>query len=223
MQFDIITIFPDVFRPYFQTSILKRAQDRKKITINVHDLRNWAEDKHKTVDDAPYGGGAGMILKIEPIYRALKFLNSKKKKRQKIILLSPQGRKFDQRMAKKLSSYQRIIFVCGRYEGVDARVDKLVDQKVSVGDYVLTGGELPAMVMVDAIARLVPGVINSKSLKEESFSFSEECLEYPQYTRPEVFTYKNKSAKLKKLKVPKVLLSGNHQEIARWRQEKLTN
>lgn len=223
MQFDVITIFPDVFEPYFQTSILKRAQERKDIIINIHNLRDWAEGKRKTVDDTPYGGGPGMILKIEPIYRALKSLNSKKKKKQKIILLSPRGRKFDQKMAKKLSSCQRIIFICGRYEGVDARVDKLVDEKISVGDYVLTGGELPAMIMVDAIARLVPGVINPESLKEESFGFSEDCLEYPQYTRPEVFTCLGKSAKLKKLKVPKVLLSGNHQEIAKWRQKKLTN
>jgi len=221
MQFDIITIFPDVFGPYFQTSILKRAQERKKIIINIHDLRHWTQDKHKTVDDTPYGGGPGMILKVGPIYRALKFLDSKKVKKEKIILLSPQGKKFDQKMAKELSGYEKIIFVCGRYEGVDARVNKLVDQKVSIGNYVLTGGELPAMVMVDAITRLVPGVISKKSLKEESFSFSGEDLEYPQYTRPEVFTCKSKSAKLKKLKVPKILLSGNHQEIAKWRREGL--
>ncbi|MCF7906687.1 tRNA (guanosine(37)-N1)-methyltransferase TrmD [Patescibacteria group bacterium] len=220
MQFDIITIFPHIFGHYFQTSILKKAQEKKLISINIHDLRDWATDKHKTVDDTPYGGGPGMILKVGPIYRALKFLDSKSIKKEKVLLLSPQGKKFDQKMAKDLSNYERIVLVCGRYEGVDARVDKLVDEKISIGDYVLTGGELPAMVMVDSITRLVPKVINEDSLKEESFSLSKNCLEYPQYTRPEVFTYKSKSAKLKKLKVPKVLLSGNHQEIAKWKQER---
>jgi tRNA (guanine37-N1)-methyltransferase len=220
MQFDIITIFPNIFESYFQTSILKKAQEKKLISINIYDLRDWTKDKHKTVDDTPYGGGPGMIFKVEPIYRALNFLDSKSIKKEKVFLLSPQGKKFNQKMAKELSNYERIVLVCGRYEGVDARVDKLVDEKISIGDYILTGGELPAMVMIDAIARLVPKVINRDSLEEESFSFSNNSLEYPQYTRPEVFTYKSKSAKLKKLKVPKVLLSGNHQEIAKWRQER---
>jgi len=221
MQFDIITIFPQIFDSYFQTSILKRAQKKKIIKIKIHDLRFWTKDKHKTVDDTPYGGGPGMILKIEPIYKALKFLNRRKNKKQKIILLTPKGQKFDQKMAHKLSKLDKVIFVCGRYEGVDARVEKLVDKKISVGDYVLTGGELPAMILVDAITRLLPGVINKESLREETFSKLIINSEYPQYTRPEVFTYKTKSAKIKKLKVPKVLLSGNHKKIAEWKLRSL--
>ncbi len=217
MQFDIITIFPQIFDSYFQTSILKRAQKKKIIKIKIHDLRFWTKDKHKTVDDTPYGGGPGMILKIEPIYKALKFLNKTKKKKQKIILLTPKGQKFDQKMAHQLSRLDKIIFICGRYEGVDARVEKLVDKKISVGDYVLTGGELPAMILVDTITRLLPGAINKESLKEETFSQSIINSEYPQYTRPEVFTYKTKSAKVRKLKVPKVLLSGNHKKITEWK------
>jgi len=281
MQFDIITIFPNIFDSYFQTSILKRAQEKKFIKIKIHDLRFWAEDKHKTVDDAPYGGGPGMILKIEPIYKALQFLNKTKSpvkslprliggqgsrrasKKQKIILLTPKGKQFNQKMASQFSKLDKIIFICGRYEGVDARVERLVDKKVSVGDYVLTGGELPAMIIIDAITRLLPGVINKKSLDEETFnesiiparqnfsmregfgttgnnqqSLSAEALsirqagsaqagtinfEYPQYTRPEVFTYKTKSDKIKKLKVPKVLLSGNHKKIAEWRRSQFNN
>jgi len=228
MQFDIITIFPQIFDSYFQTSILKRAQKKKIIKIKIHDLRFWTKDKHKTVDDTPYGGGPGMILKIEPIYEALKFLNRRKNKKQKIILLTPKGQKFDQKMAHKLSKLDKMIFVCGRYEGVDARVEKLVDKKISVGDYVLTGGELPAMILVDAITRLLPGVINKESLREETFNKSTInnqqstiSFEYPQYTRPEVFTYKTKPAKIKKLKVPKVLLSGNHKKIAEWKLRSL--
>jgi len=224
MQFDIITIFPHIFDSYFHTSILKRAQEKKFIKIKIHDLRFWAKDKHKTVDDTPYGGGPGMILKIEPIYKALKFLNKTKSKKKKIILLTPKGQKFDQKMAYQFSKLDKIIFVCGRYEGVDARVEKLVDKKISIGDYVLTGGELPAMIMVDAITRLLPGVINKESLREETFSLvaeSQGVNEYPQYTRPEVFTYKTKSAKIKKLKVPKVLLSGNHKEITEWKLRSL--
>jgi len=232
MQFDIITIFPRIFDSYFQTSILKRAQKKKLIKIKIHDLRFWAKDKHKTVDDTPYGGGPGMILKIEPIYKALKFLSKTRipskslrshgvLKKQKIVLLTPQGQKFDQKMAGQFSKLDKIIFVCGRYEGVDARVEKLVDKKVSIGDYVLTGGELPAMIIIDATTRLLPGVINKESLKEETFSKLIINSEYPQYTRPEVFTYKTKSAKIKKLKVPKVLLSGNHKKIAEWKLRSL--
>ncbi|OQX70926.1 tRNA (guanosine(37)-N1)-methyltransferase TrmD [Candidatus Parcubacteria bacterium 4484_255] len=239
MQFDIITIFPNIFNSYFQTSILKRAQEKKIIKIKIHDLRFWANDKHKTVDDVPYGGGPGMIFKIEPIYKALKFLLPSRwtSKKQKIILLSPKGKQFNQKMASQFSKLNKIVFICGRYEGVDARVEKLVDKKVSVGDYVLTGGELPAMIIIDAITRLLPGVINKESLKEETFNQltvhacqsvgmggsnqqSTINFEYPQYTRPEVFTYKNRFAKIKKLKVPKILLSGDHKKIAEWRKAK---
>ncbi len=207
-KFDIITIFPDIFASYFQESIIKRAQEKKLIKINIHNLRDWTSDKHKTVDDKPFGGGAGMVLKIEPIYRAVKKL---KKKNSRVILLSAKGKKFDQKMARKFSKLEQIILICGRYEGVDERAAKYVaDEEISIGDYVLTGGELPAMLITDAVARLVPGVINKKSLDEESFQ-TVDSLEYPQYTRPEIFSAKGKS-----WKVPKVLLSGNHKEIADW-------
>ena len=242
MQFDIITIFSEVFDTYFNTSILKRAQRKKLIKIKIHNLRRWACDKHKTVDDTPYGGGPGMILKVEPLWRAISTLSktknkkskikntNEKTKKQKIILLTPKGKQFDQKMAQRLSKLDRIILICGRYEGVDARVEKFVDEEISVGPYVLTGGELPAMLIVDAVTRLVPGVIKPGSLQEESFSIGnskrfvirrevgEACCEYPQYTRPEVFTYKDKSGKIRKLKVPKILLSGNHKKITEWRQ-----
>jgi len=207
-KFDIITIFPDIFASYFQESIIKRAQEKKLIKINVHNLRDWTSDKHKSVDDKPFGGGAGMVLKVEPIYRAVKKL---KKKNSKVILLSAKGKKFDQKMARKFSKLEQMILICGRYEGVDERVAKYVaDEEISIGDYVLTGGELPAMIITDAVARLVPGVISKESLNEESFQ-TVGSLEYPQYTRPEIFSSKEKT-----WKVPKVLLSGNHKKIAEW-------
>jgi len=252
MQFDIITIFSEVFDTYFNTSILKRAQRKKLIKIKIHNLRRWACDKHKTVDDTPYGGGPGMILKVEPLWRAISTLSktknkkskiknpNEKTKKQKIILLTPKGKQFDQKMAQRFSKLDRIILICGRYEGVDARVEKFVDEEISVGPYVLTGGELPAMLIVDAVTRLVPGVIKPESLEEETFvsridtnlttnstnirkisgqiSANSRVIEYPQYTRPEVFTYKDKSGKIRKLKVPKILLSGNHKKITEWRQ-----
>ena len=154
MQFDIITIFPQIFDSYFQTSILKRAQKKKIIKIKIHDLRFWTKDKHKTVDDTPYGGGPGMILKIEPIYEALKFLNRRKNKKQKIILLTPKGQKFDQKMAQRFSKLDQLILISGRYEGVDERIAKhIADEEISIGDYILTGGELPAMTIVDTVTR----------------------------------------------------------------------
>ncbi len=239
IRFDIITIFPDIFDSYFGTSIIKLAQQRKLIRIKVHDLRRWTDDKHKTVDGKSYGGGPGMILKIEPIYKALRTLRSKvfvrdrsvlkgKNQKSKVILLTPGGKRFDQRMAGRLSKLKRIIFICGRYEGVDQRVTKFVDEEISIGPYVLTGGEIPAMIIVDAVTRLAPGVIKTKSLQEETFSFDNKQdgfnlgfktpREYPQYTRPEVFTYKDKFGKIRRLKVPKVLLSGDHQRIKEWRE-----
>ncbi|MDD3101678.1 MAG: tRNA (guanosine(37)-N1)-methyltransferase TrmD [Patescibacteria group bacterium] len=224
MKFDILTIFPDIFENYFNASIIKRAREKKLIKIKVHNFRSFTADKHKKVDDKPYGGGPGMILKIEPLYNALtklKFFS--KTKNQKIILFTPEGKKFDQKMARRLSKLERIILICGRYEGVDARIDKFIDEKISIGDYVLTGGELPAMILVDAITRLIPGVIRQESLKEESFGDSELTTEYPQYTRPEVFTFKDKFSKIKKLIVPKELLSGNHQKIEKWRQKHFGN
>ncbi len=221
-QFDIITIFPDIFENYFNTSIIKRAQDKKLIKIKIHDLRRWTVDKHQTVDDRPYGGGPGMILKVGPIYKALKHIKRTRrlnKNKQRVVLLTPQGKPFNQKLARSFSKLNQLILICGRYEGVDARVDKLVDEKISVGNYVLTGGELPAMILVDAVARLAPGVIKQESLQEESFGTSGMTVEYPQYTRPEAFTYKDKSGRIKKLKVPKILRSGNHQEIKKWQKE----
>ncbi len=206
LQFDILTIFPAIFDSYFKESIIKRALEKKLIKINIHNFRDFAKDKHKTVDDRPYGGGPGMILKVEPIYRCL--ANIKRKKKSKIVLLTPKGKTFNQKIASTLSKLNQLILICGRYEGFDERVRKLVDQEISIGDYVLTGGELPAMVIVDAVARLVPGIIEAESLAEETF-YKKGYIEYPQYTRPEVF---------KNLRVPKVLLSGDHKKIREWRK-----
>jgi len=244
ITFHIISIFPNIFIDYFNTSIIKRAREKGLIKIKIHNLRDFTKDKHQTVDDKPYGGGPGMILKIEPIIKALKKIKGSKLKIEssKTILLTPAGKQFDQKIAQKFSQLKNIVLICGRYEGIDARVEKFVDQKISVGPYVLSGGELPVMTMVEAITRLVPGVIKAESLEEESFSLNHKLYtlnhkqkkskvyslkfkvteEYPQYTRPEVLTIKNKSGKIKALKVPKVLLSGNHQKIQEWRTKQMT-
>ncbi len=207
MIFDIITIFPKIFDSYFKESIIKRAQQKKLVKINIHNLRDYTEDKHKTVDDKPYGGGPGMIFKLEPVYKAVKKIKGKKK--TKVILFSAKGKKFDQKMAKRFSKLDKLILICGRYEGVDERIAKhIADEEISIGDYVLTGGEIPAMIVVDALTRLIPGVITKESLKEESFNKGN--VEYPQYTRPENF---------KSWKVPKILLSGNHKKIKEWRKK----
>ncbi|MBU1177500.1 MAG: tRNA (guanosine(37)-N1)-methyltransferase TrmD [Patescibacteria group bacterium] len=226
MRFDIITIFPKIFDSYFNESIIKRAQKRKLIKINIHNLRDFTKDKHKTVDDKPYGGGFGMVLMVEPIYKAVKKIKSKilKSKKSKIILLSAKGKKFNQKMAQKFSKLDQIIIISGRYEGVDERVAKYVaDEEISIGDYILTGGEIPAMILVDTITRLIPGVINENSLKEESFSKLKikNCklkinFEYPHYTRPEKIKIDGKERH-----TPKILLSGNHKKIKDW-QECLT-
>lgn len=227
MKFHIITIFPEIFNSYFNESILKRAQKNNIININIHDLRQWTTDKHRTVDDAPYGGGAGMVMKVEPIYKAIEALKSQitKNKSQtnsipqryagqnsKIILLSAKGKTWNQQMAKKYSKLDEVIMICGRYEGIDERVKKLVDEEISIGDYVLTGGEIPAMVIADSITRLLPCALgNAESAIAESHS-KPGVLEYPQYTRPEVFEINGK-----KSRTPKVLLSGNHKKIEKWR------
>ena len=209
MQYDIITIFPEIFDSYFNESILKRAQKAKKITIKTHDLRKYAKGRHKQVDDTPYGGGPGMVLMVEPIYKALKKI--KKKKKSKIILLDPAGRQFSQKLAQNYTKLDQLIFICGRYEGIDARVDKLVNEKVSIGPYVLSGGELASAVIIESVARLLPGVLGKfESTQYETFSGKKaDVIEYPQYTRPEIFN---------KWQVPKILLSGNHQEIDKWRK-----
>ncbi len=212
MKFDIITIFPEIFNSYFNESIIKRAQKKKLIKINIHNLRDFTTDKHKTVDDRPYSGGAGMIFKVEPIYKAIKKIKRNKQK-TRVILFSAKGKKFDQKIARRFSKLNQLILICGRYEGVDERVAKYIaDEEISIGDYVLTGGELPAMIMTDTITRLIPNVIKSESLKEESFSGS---LEYPQYTRPEIFSPKKKI----NWRVPKILLSGDHKKIQEWQKK----
>ena len=208
MKIDILTIFPAMFRGPFEESLIKRAQDKNIVEIKIHDLRKWTEDKHRTIDDRPYGGGPGMIMMVEPVDKALKELRQKD---SKVILLTPQGKVFKQKAAQRLSKLNHLILLCGHYEGVDERIrEHLVDEEISIGDYVLTGGELPAMVLVDTVVRLIPGVVGKQeSLKEESFS--ENLLEYPQYTRPE---------KYQDWLVPKVLLFGHHKEIKTWREKK---
>lgn len=231
MQFDVITIFPKILDSYVNESIIGRALKEKIIKIKFHDLRKWTTDKRHTVDDAPFGGGAGMILKPEPIYKSLKELKALKKEsasnitRQRdvrTILLSARGVQFTQAKAIELLKYKRIVFVCGRYEGVDNRVSEyMVDEEISVGPYVLTGGEIPAMIIIDAVSRLISGVLGNKaSLTEESYTINnskkEDCYkEYPQYTRPTVFS-PNRDVKWK---VPDVLLSGDHKKIQEWRKK----
>jgi len=223
MRFDIITIFPEIFDSYFGESIMARAQKQGAVEIVVHNLRDFTEDKHLTVDDTPYGGGAGMVLKLEPIYKALVSLvgrnnlpcfRKSKKSKTKIVLFSAKGKTYVQGKVQEYSEFDRVVLICGRYEGVDERVARyLVDEEISIGDYVLTGGEIPAMVVVDSVARLLPGVLgNKESIVEESFS-SEGYLEYPHFTKPEVFSPKRGV----KWPVPEILLSGHHEKIKDWR------
>ena len=207
LKVDIITLFPDVFFGPFAESIIARAIRNRKLEVNTVDLRDFTGDKRRTVDDKPYGGGPGMLMKPEPIFKAVEAL---RKEGAKVILMSPQGTVFKQRIAVDLADESHLVIVCGHYEGVDERVrTALVDMEISIGDYVLTSGNLPAMVLVDAVARLLPGVLGSdESKNDESFS-NPYCLEYPQYTRPETFNG---------MRVPEVLLSGNHGEISEWRR-----
>lgn len=215
MKFHLITIFPKIFDSYFNEGILARAKKEKIIEINVHDLRQWTDDKRKTIDDTPYGGGAGMIMKIEPLYKAIQAITkNKKNKKRKIILLSAKGKRWTQQIAKKYSSYEEIVLINGRYEGVDDRIKKFIDEEISIGDYVLTGGEIGSLIIVDSITRLLPGALgNKESAKFESHS-TPGILEYPQYTRPEIFETNGK-----KHKVPPILLSGNHKKIEEWRRK----
>lgn len=212
MQFDIITIFPDIINSYVNESILKRAQTKKIIKIKAHNPRKYTKDKHKTVDDRPYGGGPGMILMCLPFYQTLKSI--KRQKKSRIIMLDPGGKQFTQREAERLVKFDQLILLSGRYEGFDARLEKFVDEKISVGPYVLAGGELPALVMVETISRLVPGVLgHQESNQDETFASSLDYVEYPQYTRPEVLKIQGK-----KLSVPKILLTGDHKKIKAWRK-----
>lgn len=209
MRCDILTIFPGIIHSYLSESILKRAHEKGLIDARVYNLRDFASGRHKKVDDYPFGGGAGMVLKPEPIYKAIEFLRSDGEKRW-IILLSPQGRAFTQSIAEEFSkSKERFVFICGRYEGIDERVRMtLVDEEISIGDYVITGGELAALVVIDAVTRLIPGALGDERSAEDE-SFTSQLLEYPHYTRPRDF---------KGMKVPDVLLSGNHREIWLWRR-----
>lgn len=236
MTISIITLFPEVFQPILNSSILKRAQEKGKVTFKLINLRDFGEGRHKVVDDRPYGGGVGMILKADVLARAVQssrlvFLASRsgdeskraklkvKSKKSKVVLTSASGKSYKQQDAQRFSKLDHLIIVCGHYEGVDQRfIDKYVDEELSIGDYVLTGGEIPAMVITDSVVRLIPGTLEKpEAIKDESFSTFHhpssnfQTLEYPQYTRPDVFEGK---------KVPKVLLSGNHQEIEKWRQDK---
>ncbi|MCI8347599.1 MAG: tRNA (guanosine(37)-N1)-methyltransferase TrmD [Bacilli bacterium] len=204
MRIDILTLFPNMFDTVFQESIIKRAQKLQKVEIYVHDFRNYSKDPHHKVDDTPYGGGAGMVLMCQPIFDCV---NALKTENCKIILLTPSGGPYHQRVAYDLSKETHLIIICGHYEGFDERIRSLVNLEISIGDYVLTGGEIPAMVLVDSITRLLPGVINEKSHLEDSFN-EHYLLDYPTYTKPRVY---------QDMAVPEILLSGDHKKIAKYR------
>lgn len=205
--FDIITIFPEIIKAYVNDSIIKIAQDKKIVEINIHNLRDFTDDKHKKVDDKPFGGGPGMVMTPQPFFDAIKKIKGRRK--AKVLMTCPTGKVLNQKMVNKLSENKNIIIICGHYEGIDERVrTELVDESISIGDYILTGGEIPALVLIDSVTRLLPGVLGGQeSLDEESFENG--LLEYPQYTRP---------ANFRGILVPDVLLSGNHKEIQQWRE-----
>ncbi len=215
IRFDIITIFPNLFDGFLNESLLAKAQKKKLLKIEIHNLRDFTADKHKKVDDKLFGGGLGMVMKVEPIYRAVQALKKspaslKLRRTSKTILFTPRGKKFTQKMAYEFSKFDQLIFICGRYEGVDERVAKnIADYKISIGDYVLMGGEIPAMAVIEIVSRLIPGVIGKPEFLKER-SIRKAFVEYPQYTRPEMF---------KDWKVPKVLLSGDHKKIEEWRKK----
>lgn len=243
MKFDVITIFPEIFDSFLKESLLAKAKDKKIIRIKIHNLRDWAKDKRKivalrrirqahrgesiepqaqgnreprrTIDDKPYGGGPGMVLKIEPIYEAIREVRNKnleERKKSKIVFLSPRGKKFNQKIAQKWAKeLKQLIIISGRYEGIDERVKKIADETISVGDFITLGGEVPAMAIIEAVSRLVPGVVGKKE--------SIQKLDFPQYTRPETVKSKVKTNKLEVLRVPKILLSGNHKKIEEWRKK----
>ena len=211
MRFHILTIFPEFFDGPFRHGVVAKARESGLIAIEIHDLRNWTHDRHRTVDDRPFGGGEGMLLKPEPIFDAVESIWPQRTAAQRLVLLSAQGQRFDQAAARRLAEYPELFLICGRYEGIDERVAQhLADEELSVGDFVLSGGELAAAMVIDCVARLLPGVLgNADSAIQESFS-QEKWLDCPQYTRP---------ADFRGWKVPEVLLSGNHEEIRRWRRE----
>ena len=204
MKIDILTLFPNMFNSIFEESIIKRAKDEKKIEINIHNFRDYTDDPHQKVDDTPYGGGCGMVLMAQPIFDCVEAL---KQDNSKVILLTPSGTPYKQKIAYDLSKEEHLIIICGHYEGFDERIRTLADLEISIGDYVLTGGEIPAMVLVDSITRLIPGVINERSHIEDSFN-ENYLLDYPTYTKPRVF---------RGMEVPEVLLNGDHQKIEEYR------
>ncbi len=233
IQFDVITIFPELVKAFSQESLLKKAQEKKLLKIDIHNLRDWAKNPHKKVDDKPFGGGLGMVFKVEPLYRAIQSLKSRSKKlKTKVILFTPRGKRFTQQKAEELVKNKRLILLCGRYEGIDERVATYIaDEELSMGDYVLMGGEIPAMAVIETIARLIPGVVGKPSFLKErrlgvKYDQKQGFLEYPQYTRPEVFLppHLNKGSgdepkKGVAWKVPKVLLSGDHKKIGEWKKK----
>ena len=240
ITFDIITIFPKIFDSYLRETFIKKAQEKGLIKIRIHNLRDFTTDRHKTVDDRPYGGGLGMVLKIEPIFKAVSALkkseirNSKSETnskfqnpKSKTILFGPRGKKFNQKMAYQFSKLNQIIMICGRYEGVDERVAKyMADLELSIGDYDLMGGELPALVVMETITRLIPGALGKPELLKERITKEKGFIEYPQYTRPEIFAVPAEAQRAKKgarkkiyWKVPKILLSGHHKKIEEWRKK----
>ena len=208
MRIDVVTVLPEVFEPMLSASILGRAIASGAIEVTIHDLRAWTSDRHRTTDDAPFGGGPGMVMKPEPLFRAIADIRAQLPVTPRVVLLSPQGRPLGQRIVTELADTPALLLVCGRYEGFDERIRSLVDDEISIGDYVLTGGELPALVVIDAVARLLPGVLGDDE-SASTDSFSDGLLEYPQYTRPASFDG---------MDTPDVLLSGNHAAIAAWRR-----
>jgi tRNA (guanine37-N1)-methyltransferase len=217
MKFQAISIYPNMFTSYLNEGILKRAIDNQIINFTAHDLRDWSVDNYKSVDDTPYSGGVGMLMRIDILHNALTAVKEKYKtepKKRKIVLLSASGKNWNQKLAKEYSELEEVIFICGRFEGVDARITHFIDEEISIGDYVLTGGELPAMIIMDSITRLIPGALgNQESFVDESHS-EEGVLEYPQYTKPAIFEVNGQE-----YQVPEILTKGNHAEIAKWKEE----
>jgi tRNA (guanine37-N1)-methyltransferase len=207
MKIDILSLFPEMFSP-LDVSIIKRARDKGIIDINIHNIRDFSADKHKKVDDYPYGGGSGMVMAAEPIYNTIEYILKTCVNKPRILLMAPGGKIFNQDVAKELSCEENLIFVCGHYEGIDERIKPIIDDELSVGDFVLTGGELASMIIIDATCRMLPGVLSS-NLSYEEESFYDGLLEYPQYTRPEVF---------RGMGVPQILLSGHHENVRKWRR-----
>ena len=225
LKFDIITIFPEIFSGFLDESLIKKAQDNKRLKISIHDLRDWAKDRRRTIDDSPYGGGSGMVMKVEPVFQAISKLAKLKasgkkirpvKKNCQVVSFSPRGRQFTQQIASRLSKLDQIILLCSRYEGLDERVaQNIVDLELSMGDFDLMGGEVPAMAVIEAVSRLIPGVIGNKNLLKERIGIERGFFEYAQYTRPEVFCPKKGIC----WKTPKVLLSGDPKKIGEWRKK----